>query len=71
MHKQQPTIESLFNNVKRINDRSETVEGESVRRSKKKRANIAALESGTSQSGVLSVSNTRKLEDVSNGLEVP
>ncbi len=70
MHKQQPTIESLFNSVKRINGRSETEEDESVRRSKKKRANVAVLESGTSQSDVLSVGNTRKQEDVSNGLEV-
>ncbi len=69
MHKRQPSIESLFNNMKRVNGRSQAEEDESLQRSKK-RANYTVRESGTSQSDVLSVGNTRKLEDVFNGLEV-
>ncbi len=69
MHKQQPSIESFFNNMKRVNGRSQAEEDENLQRPKK-RTNFTVRESGTSQSDVLSVGNTRKLEDVSDGLEV-
>ncbi len=57
--------------MKRINSRSQADENDSLRHSKKQRTGVAICESGTSQRGVLSVGNTTKLEDVSNGLEVP
>ncbi len=70
MHTHQPSIESLFNNVKkRANGKSQSEEDKNLQRSKK-RGNFIVRESGTCQSDLLNVGNTRKLEDFSNGLEV-